>query len=140
MLQELTSSSLELIRCIPGPMITSQSGKTSTSLLYMPTGKVAVTKRYCMVTGEELIKVCSASSKSSSFSSISTSSNTALQNKILVNISTTKKSNQVSYKKDELQLPPMRSDNIPWPEIPEMTLTLPSRDLSYVTWRSLEEN
>ena len=45
-------------------MTTLQSGKTSTSLLYISTGKVAVTNRYCAVKGEELIKDCSATSKS----------------------------------------------------------------------------
>lgn len=77
-LDESTSSRLELVRCMPGPMITSLSGKTSTSLLYMSTGNVAVTKRYCVVTGEDLIKLCNTCSKPSSPKSISTSSNTAL--------------------------------------------------------------
>ena len=74
-----TSSSLALVRCTAGPMMTSQSGKTSMSLLHTATGKVAVTNRYCVVTGEELIKPCREASKFSSLNSMSTSSSTALQ-------------------------------------------------------------
>lgn len=87
---KLTSSRPGLIRCMPGPMTTSQSGKTSTSLLYISTGKVAVTNRYCAVTGEELIKDCSATSKSSSLKSISTSSKMALQQKVRKDISSSR--------------------------------------------------
>uniref|UniRef100_A0A7C9A133 Uncharacterized protein n=1 Tax=Opuntia streptacantha TaxID=393608 RepID=A0A7C9A133_OPUST len=43
----------------------------------MSTGNVAVTKIYCAVTGDDVIKLCKACSKSSSLKSISTSSNTA---------------------------------------------------------------
>lgn len=69
---------------MPGPMIILVSGKTSISLLYMSTGKVAVTNRYCVMIGEESIKLCNATLKSSSLKSISTSSNTALQYKQLI--------------------------------------------------------
>jgi hypothetical protein len=81
-----TSSRPGLVRCIPGPMITSQSGNTSTSLLYISRGKVAVTNRYCVVTGAEFIKLFNATSKPSSLKSISTSSNTALQHNVLINL------------------------------------------------------
>lgn len=82
-----TSSRPGLVRCIPGPMITLVSGNNSTSLLYMSTCRVAVTKRYCVATGEELIKLWNADSKSSSLKSISTSSKTALRQKVTHTVS-----------------------------------------------------
>lgn len=82
-----TSSRPGLVRCIPGPMITLLSGNNSTSLLYMSTRKVAVTKRYCVATGEELIKLWNADPKSSSLKSISTSSKTALPQRVTRKVS-----------------------------------------------------
>lgn len=73
-----TSSRPELVRCMPGPKMTLQSGNSSTSVLYMSMGNVAVTKRYCEVTGANFNRRCSTSSNSSSPKSTSTSSNTAL--------------------------------------------------------------